>query len=148
MPGFLFDTNIWIALSFAAHPFHDPVAEKVHDIPATQPIYKTRATELSSLRLLTTRAVYNAYGVPRLENREAAEFLRSLFAKVNCEELTEPKTTRKRWLSMASIETPSPKVWMDAYLASVAIEADLDFVTLDSGFRKYRSEGLSITVVR
>ena len=69
MPGLLYDSDIWGALSFAAHPFHDLVAEHAKQASAEAPVCRVRATELSALRLLTTQTVHRAYGVPYLGNR-------------------------------------------------------------------------------
>jgi toxin-antitoxin system PIN domain toxin len=147
VPGFLYDSNIWVALTFASHPYHDGAGEQVKQSSADRPICRIRATELSTLRLITTPVIHRAFGVPNFSNREAIAFLTSLFRKTGSLEIEEPKGTRELWLRLADAEKASPKIWMDAYLAAVSITGGFDFVTLNGDFRHFIADGLSLKLV-
>lgn len=148
VPGFLFDSNLWVAVTFAAHPFHDPAGIQIKQSSPSRPLCRLRAIELSSLRLITTPAVHRAFGVPHFSNTEAIAFLTSLFHKTECLEIEEPERTRELWLRLADAESACPKVWMDAYLAAVAIRGGLDFITFDLDFQRFESHGLSLTLLK
>ncbi|UCF99448.1 MAG: PIN domain-containing protein [Spirochaetaceae bacterium] len=147
MSGFLFDSNLWIALTFAAHPLHDRAGEQLRRSSPTSPLSIIRIIELSALRLITTPAVHRAFGVPYFSNREAIPFLTSLFQQTQCSEIEEPKGTRELWLRLADAESASPKVWMDAYLAAVCIQGGLELITLDSDFLSFKLHGLNLTIL-
>ena len=51
------------------------------------------------------------------------------------------------WHRLASRDTASPKVWMDAYLAAFAISGALVVLTLDVDFRIYEEQGLDLVVL-
>ena len=102
MLGFLFDSNLWVALAFAAHPFHRSVGEVLKRASADQPVCRLRATEMSALRLVSTPTIHRAFGVPHLSNREAIDYLVSLFDQTGCVEIEEPEGTRSLWLRLAA----------------------------------------------
>ncbi len=56
----------------------------------------------------------------------------------------EPYALDAVWRQLTDGDTPSPKLWMDAYLAAFAITAGLRLVTLDTDFRNYMSHGLDL----
>ena len=147
MPGFLYDSNVWVALTFAAHPHHDHAGEHVKEASKDRPIYRIRATELSALRLVTTPAIHRAFGVPSFSNAEAIAFLTSLFQKTGSVEAEEPQDTRQLWLRLADRNMTAPKAWMDAYLAAVSISGGFDFVTTDRDFQQFAAEGLSVVLI-
>ena len=147
MPGFLYDSNIWAALTFAAHPHHDHAGEHVKESSKDRRIYRIRATELSALRLITTPAIHRAFGVPNFSKAEAIAFLTSLFEKTGSVEIEEPRDARRLWLRLADRNKAAPKVWMNAYLAAVAISGGFDFVTSDRDFQRFTTEGLSVVLI-
>ena len=147
MPGFLYDSNIWVALTFAAHPHHDQAGEHVKETSKDQPIVRIRATELSALRLITTPAIHRAFGVPNFSNAEAITFLTSLFQKTGSVEIEEPSDARRLWLQLADRNKAAPKVWMDAYLAAVSISGGFDFVTSDRDFQQFTTGGISLVLI-
>jgi uncharacterized protein len=59
----------------------------------------------------------------------------------------EPEAIEQLWHQLADRTTASPKVWMDAYLASFSITGGLCLVTLDQDFKAYESNGLSWQLV-
>ena len=61
MSALLYDSNLWVALTFAAHPHHGRAVEKFASASAESPACFCRATQQSFLRLATTPAVLRAY---------------------------------------------------------------------------------------
>jgi predicted nucleic acid-binding protein len=57
----------------------------------------------------------------------------------------EPRNIVPRWRAFADLPSPSPKRWMDAYLAAFAVEAGLVLVTGDGDFKAL--SGLNPTVL-
>ena len=86
VPGLLLDSNVWVSLAFASHPFHNRAGEQLTNSSANLPVCRIRATELSAFRLITT--------------------------------------------------------------AAVSIRGGLHFVTLDSDFKRFRPDGLTLPLVR
>lgn len=145
MPGYFVDTNVWIAFYFKDHP-HQAIADEFickrsMDDPATL----SRSVEQSVLRILTTPAICRAYNSPAIANSVAVEILEGWRAQphIHCLD-AEPEGTRELWLKLAAIPSPSPKVWMDAYLAAFGIQAGLPFATLDADFRRFEAAGLDL----
>ncbi len=134
MPGFLIDTNVWVAACFARHPFHDRVHRFLGELDKQEPGYLCRATEQSWLRLLTTPAIHQRYDTPVISNRAAVRLVQAYLRRPAIRiRNAEPKGTRDLWLKLAATDRASPKTWMDAYLAAFAVCGDLTLATLDSG---------------
>ena len=51
-----------------------------------------------------------------------------------------------RWLALASRDTASPKLWMDAYLAGFSLAGGYRMVTNDSGYSQF--EGLKLLILK
>lgn len=99
----------------------------------------------SFLRLLTTLAV----GKHRtLANSQAIDVLNALRRDPRIEScFNEPPKLEERWFTLAAADFPAPLQWMDAYLASFAIESGMRFVTFDRGFRKFTAAGLDLVLL-
>lgn len=132
--GFLFDSNVWIALSFQAHPLRAAAEIALQVATPTEPAFFCRATQQSFLRLLTTESVARQYKVATPTNHQALEAFEGYATAPNVAFLAEPAGVLARWKTFADLPTSSPKRWMDAYLAAVAIEADVTLVTADQDF--------------
>ncbi|MGH7920829.1 MAG: TA system VapC family ribonuclease toxin, partial [Candidatus Dormibacteraceae bacterium] len=105
------------------------------------------APRQSFLRLLTTGAVLAPYGLaPLLTNREAWRALEALLGDDRVAFLErEPADLQTRWSTLATRDSASPKLWMDAYLAAFAIAGSFQLVTTDSGFRRF--SGLEVSLL-
>ena len=147
MSGFLFDTNIWIAIVFKKHPFHRAAQQKLEQASRSQPAVFCRSTEQSFLRLATNDRVLKFYEVASSTNNAALAMLYKLQAMPQVRADDEPPGTTMLWHSLAATETPSPRVWMDAYLAAFAISGGLQFLTADKDFNAYQRHGLALTLV-
>lgn len=145
MPGFIVDTNVWIAFHFEGHPHHSIAREFMRGRSVAEPAKLSRAVELSWLRLVTTAIVCRSYDAVVLTNSAAIQALEVWRSRpeIRCLK-AEPEGTRGLWLELAAIPSASPKVWMDAYLAALAICAGLPFVTFDADFRRFEAAGLAL----
>lgn len=61
--------------------------------------------------------------------------------------MDEPAGFEDNWFAAASMRSPAPKRWMDAYLCAHARLTGARLVTLDRGFRQYEGEGLDLVLL-
>lgn len=59
----------------------------------------------------------------------------------------EPAGLDHVWRQFSEFQTPSPKVWMDAYLVAFAISGGRRLVALDKNFRNFESIGLDLLLL-
>lgn len=60
---------------------------------------------------------------------------------------TEPDGLDDTWLKLSETHTPSPKIWMDAYLAAFAISGGIRLITLDKDFKNFEPMGLNVLLL-
>ncbi len=144
MSGTLFDTNIWIAAVFDSHPFHLIATQALQQANAAQPAVFCRATQQSFLRLASTPTILKVYGATGFTNRDALVALRALKALPQVIVRDEPTGTISLWHKLSAVNSASPKVWMDAYLAAFAIAGQLGMTTLDKDFKNFVGQGLDL----
>ena len=147
MRGSLFDTNVWIAAIFSTHPFHSRAQTALAERTAADPAVFCRSTQQSFLRLASTEALLKAYGARGLTNRDALVALSDLMALTQVEDRPEPPGTVALWHRLAARDTPSPKLWMDAYLAAFAVGGGLSLVSLDHDFKSFEKQGLDLILL-
>ncbi len=144
----LLDTNSWIALTVETHPHNKTVREWYDAAPLTAgDLLFCHSTEMSYLRLLTQESVMKQCGVVALTNEEAQEYLENVYRDVAVGYVDEPIGVRKLWFQLAKAPVASPNVWMDAYLAAIAITVGAEMVTFDRGFNKFESHGLDLRLL-
>ena len=142
-----FDSNVWLALTFSAHPHHALAKGIFAEASAEDPACFCRATQQSFLRLATTPAILTAYGADGFTNQDAAKLIQTLSGLSSVGTLEEPSGLESRWLELAGLPSASPKVWMDAYLAAFAIRHKTEFVTLDRDFQNFEKDGLKLRLL-
>jgi len=147
VPASLFDSNLWIAAIFTSHPAYRRARHALLETTPSKPAIFCRATEQSFLRLASNPSLLSAYGAVGMTNRDALIALKAFLSLANVCERSEPPGLVPLWERLAARETPSPKVWMDAYLASFAIAGGLRMVTLDRDFKAYESHGLNLELI-
>jgi uncharacterized protein len=148
VPGLLFDTNVWLAAVFAHHPSHALAQRALQQATPTAPAYLCRATQQGFLRLASTPSLSKRYGVSNMTNREAWVTLDLLQALPQVRFVEEPIGVLALWRTFSTLDSASPKVWMDAYLAAFAIAGGLGMVTFDGDFRTYTSKGLTLELIK
>ena len=147
MPGFLFDTNVWIAAIFASHPAHKKSRQVLQEATPSAPAVFCRSTQQGFLRLASTPTILKAYGAEGLTNRDALIALDALLALPQVCEREEPPGVSALWHRLACRDSASPKVWMDAYLAAFAIGGGLRLVSLDQDFKNFKAPGFDLVLV-
>ncbi len=143
----LFDSNVWVALTFSAHPHHSLALREFATATAGNPVCFCRSTQQSFLRLATTPALLRAYAAEGFTNRDALSVVDSLSKLPTVKLLAEPTDLESAWHRIANLPSASPKVWMDAYLAAFAIGHDAEFVTLDKDFQSLVKHGLKLRLL-
>ena len=145
--AFLFDTNIWVALAFSAHPAHATARVAFAKASRSRPACFCRATQQSFLRLLSTPAVLRAYGASAMTNDDALRVFDGFTAHPAVAFQEEPETISTLWPRAGKRATASPKVWMDVYLAAFALSGGLTMVTTDRDFGAFKSRGLDLILI-
>jgi uncharacterized protein len=130
------DANVWLALLWSRH-IHSEKAKSWFERSGDEKFLFCRVTQMTVLRLLTTEAVM---GKDVKMMREAWSVWDQICADDRIEFLSEPEAMEKEFRELSSLGSPSPKVWVDAYLLAFASVAGLKLITFDQGLRSRRAE--------
>jgi toxin-antitoxin system PIN domain toxin len=141
----LADSNIWVALALAKHPFHFAARDWFARQKLPTAVLFCRVTQHSFLRLVTTSAVVAPFGLPPLTNQEARATYERFLADERISWVSEPRGVERHWKKFAGNAKPSPKLWMDGYLAAFALAGGYRLVTTDKAFKQFR--GLDVVVL-
>ena len=134
----LCDSNVWLALALSAHVHHSVSRDWFENIDEAGTVLFCRATQQTLLRLLTNAAVLAPYGNEPLTNAEAWAGYEALLADDRIVfRAEEPAGLEPLWRRLAARNTPSPKLWMDAYLSAFALTAGCRMVTTDGAFKQF-----------
>lgn len=140
----LCDTNLWIALAVERHAHHGAARLWLEGVPAGDEVVFNRATQTAFLRLLT-QAVAEDY--EPVSQRRAWACYDAFLGDDRIGWMAEPEGLESSWRGLADLDSPSPKRWMDAYLAAFALGARLRLVTFDRAFRQFESAGLDLLLL-
>lgn len=99
------------------------------------------------MRLASTPSVQRTYDALGQTNRSVWLVLDTLQALPQVAWREEPPGVFAQWRSLAALDSASPKVWMDAYLAAFAMQAGLQMVTLDRDFKNFVKQGLDLKLL-
>lgn len=135
---FLPDVNVWFALCRSEHQHHEATHTWLSTVLDADSIAFTRATQQGLLRLLTTEAVMRNYASSALTNVEAWQLWKGWNKDDRIHWLEETPDLNDRWQRFGAIRSASPKLWMDAYLAALAITSGYQLVTLDKAFLAFK----------
>lgn len=135
----LCDVNVWLALSLSGHRHHKTAVAWFDSLSQPKSVAFCRATQQGFLRLLTSAAIWQPIGRAPMNNRTALGLYDQLLGDDRVHFVGESIGTESSWRHFAALDTASPKVWMDAYLAAIAKTQSLTLITLDNGFRKFES---------
>ncbi len=147
MPGSLLDVNVWLAAAFEAHPAHATAQTVILQASTGAPALFCRATQQSFLRLVSTPAIFQAYGRDALTNLDALAALQAFQSLDQVELIEEPIGVERLWWQLAGLGKSAPKRWMDAYLAAFAITSTTRLISLDQDFRQFLSAGLDLVLM-
>lgn len=140
----LVDTSVWVPVVLSEHQFSAAARSWLEKIEPPEGTLFCRATQQSFLRLLTTAAVFLPYEKP-MSNAQAWSAYHELLGDERIAFVEEPPGLEAHWERLANRQSPSPKLWMDAYLAAFAIAGGYQFVTTDRAFRQH--EGLDLILL-
>ena len=84
------------------------------------------------------------YGLPPMTNAAAWAMHEAFRADRRCGFADEPGGIEACWKKCAARKSPSPKMWMAAYLAAFAICGGHELLTIDKGFRQYNGLKLKL----
>ncbi len=141
----LADSNVWLALALSKHVHHAAARAWLGQQAPPKTVFFCRSTQQSFLRLLTTSAVFTPYGIPPLSNKAAWAVYEGFRADARMSWVDEPRGLEASWKRLAAATKPSPKLWMDAYLAAFAIAGGYQLVTTDKAFKQFK--GLDLVVL-
>ena len=99
------------------------------------------------MRLASTASVQRTYDALGHTNRTVWLELDALQALPQVAWRAEPPGAFAQWRTLATMDSASPKVWMDAYLAAFAMAAGLRLVTLDKDFKNFVPQGLDLVLL-
>lgn len=99
------------------------------------------------MRLASTATVQRTYDALGQTNRTVLLALDTLQALPQVAWRDEPPGVFAQWRTLAALDSASPKVWMDAYLAAFAIAGGLRLVTLDRDFKNFVPQGLDLELL-
>jgi len=94
---------------------------------------------------MTTAAVVQPFGALPPGNDQAWALFDCYLADPRITSVPEPPLVDLHWRMLTTRATPSPKLWMDAYLAAFAIAGGHQLITTDKAFAQF--QGLSATVL-
>ncbi|MFW5695751.1 MAG: TA system VapC family ribonuclease toxin [Alkalispirochaeta sp.] len=139
MPTYLPDINVLLALTFEAHQHHAVAAEWIE---RGSDCRVCRVTQSGFLRLATNPALF---GDESLTLSQAWNVYDTMMEDDRFSFWSEPLGLEHLWRRLTNVQSYSPKVWMDRYLAAFAIADSLTLVTLDGAFSSV--SGLSVEVL-
>jgi uncharacterized protein len=130
------DANVWLALLWSRH-IHSDKAIDWFESSGEEKFLFCRITQITVLRLLTTAAVM---GGDVKKMHQAWDLWDKVCADDRIEFLSEPEAIEGEFRRLSALRSPSPKVWVDAYLLAFASVAGLKLVTFDRGLRARGAE--------
>ena len=142
--GDLPDVNVWLALSYKAHPFHARATAYWQDACDTHtPLWFCRTTMLALVRLLSQPKLM---GADVLNLLGAMAVYRQWMDTPAVGLLSEPTGLDSQLQSLLStISAPLPnRLWIDALLAATAEAAGFRMVTFDKDFERFNLSRIEV----
>lgn len=140
----LLDSNVWVALTFDRHEHHREALAWFNKVPDDRSACFCRMTQNSFLRLVSSKGIFQE---DTMTNEQAIKVYRQFQLDPRVGWIDEPAGVEDLWFNAASVKSPSPKLWMDAFLCACACLTRTRLVTFDSGFQRYESEGLDLVLL-
>ena len=128
------DINVWLALTFSAHPHHAAAVAWFDSLDSGTTCAFCRMTQQGFLRLSSNP---KAFGSDALSLPDAWNAFDTLMSDERVTFEDEPPSVEAEWRRLTGEESFSAKIWNDAFLAAFAKKAALELVTFDRGFRRY-----------
>lgn len=122
------DVNVWLAIHHKIHVHHTGAMQWFAALDESAAFVFCRQTQMSFFRLMTTEAVL---GQDVLTQRQCWAIYDHWIDGGKAILAEEPTGLNAALRQRTSLDSPSPKTWMDAYLAAFAEAANLTLVTFD-----------------
>ncbi len=137
------DVNVLLALAFEAHVHHPVAAAWFADVEGC---VVCRMTQSAFLRLATNPALF---GEEALSHSDAWACYDALMEDERLSFALEPLGFEHMWRRFTMVDSYSPKVWNDRYLAAFAVTADLTLATFDQALGRalLGSQGPAVEVL-
>lgn len=130
----LVDANVWLPILVERHEHHQAASAWWDNCDPVAACW-CRPVQQTVLRLLSNPRVM---GDDLLSPDEAWRIWEELTLDKRTAFLPlEPRGLEPAWRENIRDRAPTPKLWMDAYLAAWAEAAGLTMATFDSGFQNY-----------
>lgn len=142
---YFLDTSVWIALTISGHIHHGVARAWLEEVEGAESLLFCRSTQQSFLRLLTSAPILSPYNHSPLTNDEAWRTYEAWLSDDRVAFRVEPASIDRHWKEYALRSTPSPKIWMDAYLAAFARAGGYRLVTMDGDFKQF--DGLELLLL-
>ena len=140
MNHFLLDTNVLLADVLEFHAHHALARQWFSNQESDTIFYLPRVVQISFLRLLTSESVLKEDAIT---NQKAIEVWDELMLDTRFQFLADKNYQLLKWPFLGNKQKKDPKLWMDGYLAGLAIEKSLVLVSFDKGFKKMKQDGLN-----
>jgi len=137
---FLPDVNLWLALAFESH-FHHADAKAWFDGLSNDGCSYCRLTQQGFLRLATNP---KAFGPEAVTLADAWRMYDAFLGDPRVFFSAEPGGLEPLWRGYTQLQSFSPKIWNDAFLAAFASAAGYRLITFDQGFARYTNVDCTI----
>ncbi|MCC5816482.1 MAG: PIN domain-containing protein [Leptospira sp.] len=141
---FLIDTNVLLADVIEFHPHHTTANAWFQSQTNNSKFFIPRLVQISFLRLLTSSHILKEES---LTNEKAILLWNELMHDSRFVFLPDEKKHLVNWPILGKSSKKDPGIWMDAYLACLAMDKNLELVTFDKGFKKMTSKGLKLNLL-
>lgn len=131
---FLPDINFWLAVTFEVHAHHFRAKQFFDGHPA-EPFFFCRFTQLGFLRIASNATVF---GDEAVSLRQGWNLYDGILNDPRVSMVNESDDLEEHWRSYTDIDSASPKLSSDAYLAAFARTAEFQLVTFDKAFRQFK----------
>jgi len=126
---------VWLALTFDQHAHHSAARAWFESLTDGDACAFCRLTQQGFLRLATYRKIF---GDDTLSMADAWGAFDQLLADPRVSLISEPVGVETRWRAYTTQQPSSSQVWSDAWLAAIAVVAQLQLVSFDRDFLRYR----------
>jgi hypothetical protein len=124
--------NVWLAFTYLGHEHHEQVFHWFASLEDEDLACLSRFTQISLLRLLTTEAVM---GDEVMTQKQAWSVYDNMLKDGRIVLMDEPAQIERDFRGFTQSVHPSPKQWVDAYIAAFARAAGMTLVTFDRALK-------------
>jgi len=133
------DVNVWLALNHEIHVHHAAAIQWFAAQDESTVFVFCRQTQMGLFRLMTTEAIL---GRDVLTQRQCWEIYDRWIEGERAILAPEPAGLDAGFKLKTAADSPSPKAWMDAYLAAFAEGAGITLATFDKALASKSSRAI------